>query len=237
MECRTGLLLLSSGAERRRPGQRRRMSRLQALFTTWLLGCCLPVVAAPPLESNRQQVIQPQQPRRDIKIPRIDTEDFEIGIYGGVMSVEDFGTNSVYGLRAAYHITEDFFIEGAYGMTDTGLTSYERLSGGARLLTDSERQLRYYNISLGYNLLPGESFIGRNHAFNSSLYAIGGIGTTDFAGDKHFTINFGAGYRLLTTDWLALHADVRDHVFDIDIVGTDKTTHNIEIDAGFTIFF
>jgi len=213
------------------------MSGLQILFSAVLLACCLPVIAAPPLQSNRQQVIQPQQPRREIETPRIDTEDFEIGIYSGVMSVEDFGTNSVYGVRAAYHITEDIFIEGAYGMTDTGLTSYERLSGGARLLTNSERQLRYYNISFGYNLLPGESFIGRNHAFNSALYVIGGIGTTDFAGDKRFTVNFGAGYRLLTTDWLALHADVRDHVFDIDVVGKNKTTHNIEIDAGFTVFF
>jgi len=236
MERRPGLLFLKPVTGHHRSSGCR-LGSLQRLLSTWLLLCCLPVLAAPPLESNRQQVIQPQQARRDIETPRIDTEDFEIGVYGGVMSVEDFGTNSVYGLRAAYHITEDIFIEGAYGTTDTGLTSYERLSGGARLLTNSERQLRYYNISFGYNLLPGESFIGRSYAFNSALYVIGGIGTTDFAGDKRFTVNFGAGYRLLTTDWLALHADVRDHVFDIDVVGKDKTTHNIEIDAGFTIFF
>ncbi len=37
--------------------------------------------------------------------------------------------------------------------------------------------------------------------------------------------------------WLALHADVRDHMFDIDVLGEDKTAHNIEIHAGATVFF
>jgi outer membrane beta-barrel protein len=111
------------------------------------------------------------------------------------------------------------------------------LSGAAQLLTEDERKLTYYNISIGYNLLPGESFIGSNHAYNSALYVIAGVGSTEFGGDNRFTTNFGAGYRLLLTDWLALHADVRDHIFTNDILGTDKTSHNIELDGGFTFFF
>jgi outer membrane beta-barrel protein len=63
------------------------------------------------------------------------------------------------------------------------------------------------------------------------------VGSTDFAGDNRFTMNYGAGYRLLATDWLALHADMRDHIFKNDVLGTDKTTHNIELHAGLTFFF
>ncbi|HHH36528.1 MAG TPA: outer membrane beta-barrel domain-containing protein [Gammaproteobacteria bacterium] len=213
-------------------------SRLRILF----LITGLSILASPPLLAaspgeGEAPVIQPDIERKEIKEARIDTEDFEIGGYVGLMSVEDFGTNLVYGVRAAYHVTEDLFLEGAYGRTDTDETSYERLSGAAPLLTDEERKLSYYNLSVGYNLLPGETFIGAQRAFNSSLYIIGGIGSTDFAGDARFTLNFGAGYRLLMTDWLALHVDVRDHIFDIDVTGEDKTTHNIEIDGGLTVFF
>jgi len=184
-----------------------------------------------------EPVVQPQLDRRAVKENRIDTEDFEIGLFAGVMSVEDFGTNSVFGIRLAYHVTEDIFVETAYGMTDAGLTSYERLGGAVTVLTDDEREYSYYNLSLGYNLLPGESFIGSSRAFSSDMYLIGGIGATEFAGDNRFTWNFGAGYRLLLNDWLALHADVRDHMFDIDVLGEDKTAHNIEIHAGATVFF
>lgn len=210
--------------------------RLLLLITGLFTIVCQPLFAAT-VGDGEEPVIQPQIDRKEIKEARIDTEDFEIGAYAGLMSVEDFGTNLVYGVRAAYHVTEDLFLEAAYGRTDTDKTSFERLSGAAELLTDEERKLSYYNLSVGYNLLPGETFIGANRAFNSALYVIGGIGSTDFAGDARFTLNFGAGYRLLLTDWLALHVDVRDHIFDIDVTGENKTTHNIEIDGGLTVFF
>jgi outer membrane beta-barrel protein len=92
-------------------------------------------------------------------------------------------------------------------------------------------------LSLGFNLLPGEAFIGRNWALNSSLYAIAGVGNTEFAGDDFFTVSFGAGYRMLPIDWLALHFDVRDRMFDTDLLGDEKTTHNIEFTLGMTFFF
>jgi len=188
-------------------------------------------------DADRPPVIEPRLERRQIDPADIDTEDFEVGIFAGQLSVEDFGVNTVVGARFAYHITEAFFVEAAAGRSDTEPTSYERLSGAAQLLTDSEREYSYYNVSLGYNLLPGESFIGRNRAFNSSLYLIGGVGNTRFAGDDRFTINFGMGLRLLPLDWLAVHADVRDHVLDIDILGREKTTHNLEAHVGVTFFF
>jgi outer membrane beta-barrel protein len=187
--------------------------------------------------SAQAQVIQPQIERRKIDVDKIDTEDFEIGVFAGLLSVEDFGSNMVIGARAAYHVTEGVFFEAAYAKSDTGETSYERLSGGAPLLTDAQRELTYYNVSLGYNLLPGEAFLGEGWTFNTALYVIGGVGITSFADDDRFTINFGAGYRFLATDWLAVHLDVRDHIFDIDLLGKDKTAHNLEMSTGVTVFF
>ena len=182
-------------------------------------------------------VISPELERRTITEADIDSEDFEVGAFVGVMSIEDFGSNVVYGARGAYHITEDFFAEAAIGRTKAGDTSFETLSGGAQVLTDSQRKLTYYNISLGYNVLPGEAFIGKGHAFNSALYLIAGVGNTEFADDSHFTVNVGAGYRLLVNDSVAVHVDFRDHIFKSDLLGSDKTTHNLEGTAGISFFF
>lgn len=194
--------------------------------------------ALPPAEApTPEQVIDPQVARREVREPKIDTENFELGVFGGVMSIEDFGSDVVYGARLSYHITEGLFVEAAAGQSEAGLTSFEELSGGAPILSDADRELTYYNLSLGYNLFPGEVFLGEGRAFNSSLYLIGGLGSTRFAGDDRFTVNVGAGYRFLLTDSLALHLDLRDHMFDTDLLGTEKTVHNIEAHLGVTFFF
>ena len=193
--------------------------------------------APPPSAEPPGQVIDPQVERREIKEPKIDREDWEIGAFVGIMSIEDFGSDVSYGLRLAYHLTEGFFVEASAGGSRAGLTSFEILSGGAPLMTDSERDLYYYNLNLGYNILPGEVFFGEGRAYNTNLYLIGGLGSTRFAGDDRFSVNFGAGYRFLLNDSIALHLDFRDHLYDIDILGEEKTVHNLEGHLGITVFF
>lgn len=185
----------------------------------------------------QEPVIEPDVARREIKPPKIDKDDFEIGAYVGMMSVEDFETNASYGLRLNYHISQKLFVEGSYGSTTVGESSFEKLSGGAQILPPDQRDLTYYDLSFGYNLLPGESFIGRNRAFSSALYLQGGVGNTNFADDSNFTVMFGGGYRMLMLSSLALHLDVRDHMFSSDLLGESKTMHNIEFSLGLSYFF
>ena len=186
---------------------------------------------------GRPPVIEPEVERREIGQARIDTEDFEVGIYMGQLSVEDFGVNNVLGGHFAYHITEGFFVDLSAGESDTERTSFERLSGAAQLLTEEEREYSYYNLSLGYNVLPGEAFVGENRAINTAIYVIGGVGKTDFAGDDRFTLNLGVGIRIMPLDWLAVHADFRDYIYDIDLLGQEKTAHNLEARVGVSFFF
>lgn len=188
-------------------------------------------------ESTPPRVIEPQVERRQIKVPRIKSSNVEVGLFYGALSIEDFGTNADYGITAAYHITEDFFLQGEAGRSRAGRTSFETLSGNIQLLTEAERRFTYYDLSLGYNFLPGEAFIGRGVAMTSAFYLLGGLGATDFAGDTKFTVNFGAGYRVVPTDWLALHVTVQDHVFQTSLLGVTKLTNNLEARMGATVFF
>jgi outer membrane beta-barrel protein len=193
--------------------------------------------ALPSDDTANRPVIEPQVERREIRRARIDTEDFEIGAYFGIISIEDFESHTVYGGRLAYHLTEDFFIEGTVGQSKAGRTSYETLAGAAELLDDDDRDYTYYALSLGWNALPGEVFIGENRAYNSAFYLVAGIGSTTFAGDDRFTVSGGFGYRILPTDWMAVRFDVRDHVFDIDLLGEKKIVNNLEAHLGLSIFF
>ena len=231
---------------------RLRLLFLIALAATTLPGCALfrrGDVSLPPAENEQaaaepvtgepsdKPIIDPQVERREIRRTRIDTEDFELGAYVGMLSIEDFESNVVYGGRLSYHLTEDFFIEGTYGQSRAGRTSYENLSGSADLLTDDDRDYSYYALSLGWNALPGEIFLGENRAYNTSFYLVAGLGNTTFAGDDRFTVSGGFGYRILPADWIAVHFDVRDHVYDIDLLGEKKIVNNLEAHLGLSIFF
>ena len=85
--------------------------------------------AANPDEIELEPLVVREPERREVEIDDLDTEDFEIGINGGIFHFEDFGSDTATSLRVAYHITEDFFVEATYGQSKLGETSFEHLSG------------------------------------------------------------------------------------------------------------
>lgn len=188
-------------------------------------------------EDELEQVITPDIKRRQIKEDDLDTENFELGVFYGFLSIEDFGTNGVAGVTLAYHITESFFVEAAYGTSKTQKTSYELLSGGVELLTDDQRDLAYYNLSLGYNFLHGQIFMSDKWTFNNHFYLMAGAGNTDFAAKDYFTTTIGAGLRFYTTDWLALDLSMRGHSFEHELFGEAKRITNLESRLGMSVFF
>ncbi len=180
-------------------------------------------------------IVSPDLERRVIQEAKIDAETLELGFYAGVMAFEDFGTNDVFGARAALHISEDVFFEFNIGASTLDESSIEHL-GGTRLLTETERDLVYYNLVLGFNLLPGEIHLSR-WSFHSNLYLLAGAGNTLFADNEHLTYLFGGGFRMAATDWLSLRLEVRNHVLTHAIFGEDKQIQNMEAQLGLTLFF
>ncbi|CAA0099063.1 Uncharacterised protein [BD1-7 clade bacterium] len=206
------------------------------LTLTLVFGIVMPVQAQSEQQSAKP-VIEPDLERRNVRIDKIDTENFELGIFYGLQTIQDFGANDLYGIRGAYHATEDIFLEFTYGRSQGGKTTYERLSGGAPLLSKSEREYGFYSVDVGWNVFPGEVFLWDKFHFTSALYLVVGVGSTNFGGDDWFTVNVGAGYRILFTDYFAIHIDARDYLFDRDLFGIEETTNNVEFSFGTSFFF
>lgn len=195
--------------------------------------CSLPILAN---DQANSPVIDPQIARTEIEEYEIDSDDFEFGVFGGVISIADFSSTSLTGAKLAYHINEDFFTYFKYGTATAGETSYEKLSGGAKLLTDEERDYQFMDLGVGYNL-KGETFVTQNLTFNSAYYFMLGAGSTEFGGDDRFTVSVGAGYRLLLNDYFTFHIDMHDYVFESDIIGEPETVHNLSLALGLSIYF
>jgi outer membrane beta-barrel protein len=204
------------------------------LLALFLLPAAVQAETTPPLPQT-DQVILPEVDRRDIRIPRIRARDFEVGAFAGMLSVEDFGAKPLYGARLAYHVSEDFFVEGLYGKSTV---SDEALCNvGLCLFPNRDEDLSYYALSVGYNLFPGELFFGKNTAFNTTIYLLAGVGSTSFVDESHFTLNLGFGFRVVPRDWLALHITIRDYLYESDFLGTNKLTNNIEFSLGASYIF
>jgi outer membrane beta-barrel protein len=210
----------------------KRLILLMVMLAALPIGPAVGAETPPPTE----QVIDPQIDRQSIKVPHIDADDFEVGVFGGIYNAEDFGSNAVKGLRIAYHVTEDVFFEGTLGETTVSDELFRQILPGG-IFEKPEEKLRYYNISVGYNILPGEVFITRKTAFASAVYVVAGVGSTDFMDEKRLTVNAGMGVRLLLTEWLSFHLAMRDHVFETDILGRRKNAHNLELTTGLAVFF
>jgi outer membrane beta-barrel protein len=219
--------------------------RIPACTLTLLSLALAPVLCAAqatPQQPSNEQVIQPQVDRREIKLPKYPSKDFAIGVFGGTYSTQNFGSSGVAGVRLGYHISEDIFVDAVYAQTKVSDENYRQILPGG-LFAQPEEKLKYYNLSAGYNILPGEVFWGRNLAWASSLYVIAGIGNTNFiSSDKvnrrnRQTINFGLGTRVLFWDRVALQVDLRSHHFTLDILGRNESTKNLELTGGVTFYY
>lgn len=193
--------------------------------------------AAVTAQDDSRPLIEPDVQPQAVNEALIDTENFEIGVFSGIMNIEDFESSFLWGGKLTYHLSERFFFEANVGFAEGGETSFERLAGNVQVLSDEDRDYRYYNVNLGINILPGEAFLTENYAFNTNFYLVGGAGATDFAGDNRFTANVGAGYQVLLTDGIAVQLTVREHLYRIDVLGEEKTSMNTEVSAGLSVFF
>ncbi len=181
------------------------------------------------------------EPKKEVPVAEsasIDTEQFELGLFGGFLAVEDFNTNPVVGVSFSYHITPAFLAQLNYGESEVDRATFEENAGsGFNFLSNDDRNFEYYNILAGYRVLRGRSFIGRNKKYNSDIYVLGGFGAVDFAGDTNVSIVLGTSYRVVLTDSLVANIDFRGHSVDRDFLNDDKRTFNTEFLFGLNWLF
>ena len=220
----------------------RRLPALTALLAIAAAGVFVSSAAEAQTSATQQpaneQVIVPQVDRRDVKVPKFPSNDFEVGLFSGSYATQNFGTHVVSGVRLGYHLTEDIFTQFAFGRTKADDGVYRRLIGTGGGVFDTETvNVSYYNLSFGYNVMPGEVFFGKNTAKATALYLIGGIDSTKFDKQRRQTFNVGWGVRLMLADWAAVQVDMRDHIYSLDLLGKRENTQNIEMSAGLSFYF
>lgn len=205
------------------------------LFTILAVFSGFPAAAfSQDLPASEEPPIRPPEENRTLSEAGIDTESFEIGLFTGIYSLEDFSAQLTYGIRAAYHLTEDVFFEAGFGVTTLDQKDFEKVTG---LKIVENNDVYYWNFNAGYNLFPGQIFLSRHRTLNSTIYLSGGVGQTWIDNGNHFTLNLGTGYKVFLTDWFDVRIDFRDHAFESDLTGENHRTHNLAATLAAAVFF
>ena len=199
------------------------------------VGWCVAVAQEPEPQPDQEQLIQPQVERPEVTVPEINTDDLELGIVLGLLNIEQFNTNVIGGLRFAYHVTEHAFIE--FGVAGSTVSDERYRRFGLPIFAREEERLLRYDMSAAYTFLPGEVFVGENRAMRSTFFVIGGVGVTDFADEDRFTFNLGLGVRVLPGEDFAVRVEMRDYLFEADLLGENELTHNLELVGGMSYLF
>ena len=170
-----------------------------------------------------------------VSAQELDTEFFELGLYGGVLNVQDFTSELLLGARATFHASEDFFLQANLAQAEVSESSFEQKLGS--VLEGADRDYTYFNLLLGYNVFQGEVFPFSSQASLSALHLVAGVGNTEFGDEESFTYVIGAGYRVNITRRYVWSVDLRDHIYQSSLLRENDRTHNVELVMGISYLF
>ncbi|WP_394172415.1 outer membrane beta-barrel domain-containing protein [Thalassotalea litorea] len=172
-------------------------------------------------EDVEQTVIDPVIGQPTIEM---HSKDFELTGLLGLANVEHVSTNGLFGVRFAYHLTENIFAEASYSVTGHG------------------NSVTYYDAVMGYQF-PGQLFLSQNYRYNTATYLVFGGGKSDFEsandynGGNYNTVVGGGGYRVMLTDDFNIRFDLRGHVHHQLKHDTDAWAIDIEAAVGLGYYF
>jgi outer membrane beta-barrel protein len=163
-----------------------------------------PVIAG---ENMPDQVIDPNIARRDIVVPAIDTEQYEVGAFAGTLATTRDNSLGVFGVRAGMFFTEDFFGEWSFATSLGGKNDSTGPESGDPVKVDS------FGVSLGYNLLPLELFNGETSVMPAWIYVLGGAAQTSYDDESFVSGHFAIGMRVMPADHWSVRVEIRNELW------------------------
>ena len=174
----------------------------------------------------------------------INNEVFELGIFGGIINIENFTSEFAPGISATFRASEDFFIQYTYLQADVGLTAVESSSWDEVSQTHTfkylgkDRKFTHYDLLVGYNLFQGEFFPAQAQANLSTLYLVAGVGDTEFGKESSMTYTLGIGYQIALSRRFGLHIDFRDYIYKSGLVTENSKNVSVtQISTGLKFSF
>lgn len=216
------------------------MNRSKTAMLRAILGMIVGILSSTSLMSQEPdksvKIIEPQSTIVKADTAELSSGRFELGLYTGMLSVEDFNSNTLLGLSATYHINDQFSLALQLGQSDVDRATFEDFADGD-FLAEDDRTFEYTQLVGGYRLFHGRSYSSESSKFNSNIYLLLGVGNIDFAGSSETGLILGSSYKTVLKDWLTWELTIKDHLVDRSFLDNSKKTHNVELSIGLNLLF
>lgn len=158
------------------------------------------------------------------------------------------------GLNYSYHISEGFAFEvrGAFSTSRT-TALVDQLRSGDEIIDPANPQkknifnpsltpsLFYAHGDLVWSPLVGKFVLGKR-IFENEFYICAGLGYVRTTQDHLMSSNFGVGWRIFLSRWMALRIDLIDYIYTQKLPGAggadiELLSHNVSLSFGLSFFF
>ena len=213
---------------------------ITTIISTLLLVTATPNWAQTIGDAGKKNIttITPEKKAPKVNSAKIDTERFELGVYAGFLSIENFDVNSLIGLQGTFHINSRLMANVYYGQSDSARARFEREVGDdSNFIADREDGFRYVAAGISYNVLNARSFSGSKRKYDSYISIDTAIESVDFAGESNIGLMIGTTYKTVVTDWFTVNINLKDHIVEREFLGESNLTQNLELSVGLNFLF
>ena len=144
-------------------------------------------------------------------------------------------TFGVFALSYAYHMTEDFAVEATAGLTRLTSNGGPELERTFAVLDDKPRRQLMFDANLVWSIAHAKLRLGGSIT-HFDLYVTGGGGVVDSALSSGIAGNGGFGLKFFLGRAFGLRLDVRDHVFQQQLLSQSMVVNDITATVGFSIY-
>lgn len=182
-------------------------------------------------QATAGEMYEPELPRSTYSASAIASQDIELGLFVGQLSIEAVRNILVTSVKAAYHLTPRYFVELSYDKAFVEDTAYRNTDNG--VVATKYTDYRRYDVSLGMNLVHGEFYINSDRSMPVDLYAQLGTGSSSLDED-YTTTSLTLGGRTLLDDQTALRANFTQLFLD---TGQGEIDNHFQAAVGISVYF
>jgi outer membrane beta-barrel protein len=144
-------------------------------------------------------------------------------------------TFGVFALSYAYHMTEDLAVEATAGLTRLTSNGGPELERTFAVLEDKPRRQLMFDANLVWSIAHAKLRLGGSIT-HFDFYVTGGGGVVDSALSSGIAGNGGFGLKFFLGRAFGLRLDVRDHVFQQQLLSQSMVVNDVTATVGFSIY-
>jgi len=163
------------------------------------------------------------------------TNRHELMVQGGYYVSDLFDGTFIVGASYAYHMTEDLAVEATFAYTRLESSGGPELERTFAVLGNQQRRELFFNADLVWVPAHAKMRIGGSIR-HFDLYLAGGAGVVDSALSSDIAGNGGFGLKFFLGRAYAIRFDVRDHIYQQQLLSRKVLVNDLTTMVGFSIY-